>query len=116
MEPATSNWYPRISSVVEAIPPMKWFCSRQNTRIPPRAITAAAVSPLCPAPMTTASKSLTAGAYSADPRGGRLGSGFEHLVPDLRALRPVAHEAYETALDAIAAGFPTRRRPGADST
>ena len=43
------------SSVEEDIPPMKWFFSRHRTRKPPRAMTAAAVSPLCPAPMTMAS-------------------------------------------------------------
>ena len=34
---------------------MKWFFSRQSTRSPPRAMTTAAVNPLCPAPMTMAS-------------------------------------------------------------
>ncbi len=55
MEPASSNRNPRTNSVDEAIPPMKWFFSRQATLNPPRAITAAAVRPLWPAPMTIAS-------------------------------------------------------------
>jgi len=62
MEPASSNRNPWMSSVVDAIPPMKWFFSRHSTRMPPRAITAAAVNPLWPAPTTMASKSLTAAA------------------------------------------------------
>ena len=44
--------------MVEAIPPLKWFFSTQSTRMPAPAITAAAVSPLCPAPMTIASWSV----------------------------------------------------------
>ena len=55
MDPASSNRKPSESSVVVAMPPMKWFFSRQSTRMPPRAMTAAAVRPLWPAPMTMAS-------------------------------------------------------------
>jgi hypothetical protein len=35
-----------MSSVVDAIPPVYWFFSKHTTRMPPRAMTAAAVSPL----------------------------------------------------------------------
>src|SRR3954447_603031 len=48
-----------MSSVVAAIPPTYWFFSSTRTRMPSRAMTAAAVNPLWPAPMTIASYSAT---------------------------------------------------------
>ena len=56
-EPAISNLKPSKSSTVEAIPPAYSLESRHSVRSPAFWSSAAAVSPLWPAPTTIASKS-----------------------------------------------------------